>query len=135
MALLRWTKKYSVGVNALDVEHAAFFRCLNKLHAAMMQGKGKSVTEPLLRSLPAGAFDHFASEELLMKTTNYPGLADHRARHEEFNRHLNELGALIERGDRGLSILLLTFMREWIASHIQKDDKAYAPWLHKHGVQ
>lgn len=38
MALLRWNKKYSVGVSGLDSEHAAFLRCLNRLHAAMIKG-------------------------------------------------------------------------------------------------
>jgi hemerythrin len=132
MALLRWNKKYSVGVNGLDSEHAAFLRSLNRLHAAMIKGQGKDVTGRLLRGLPDGARAHFASEELLMKNTNYPGLAEHRARHEEFARYLNELATLMERGERGLSILLLHFMREWITNHIQQDDKAYAPWLDEH---
>ena len=135
MALLRWSKKYSVDVKALDLEHAAFLRCLNRLHAAMIQGQGIGVPKRFLHRLPAGVRDHFAAEELLMKSTNYPDLAEHRSRHEEFTRQLNELATLMERGERGLSILLLTFMREWIANHIQQDDKAYAPWLNEHGVQ
>jgi len=135
MALLRWTKEYSVGVNALDRQHRAFLGNLNRLHAAMLRGRGKTVTGPLLRELSDYVRDHFATEESLMKATNYSGLLEHHARHEEFDRHLNELAALFERGDTGLSILLLTFMREWIAEHIQKDDKAFGPWLNDHGVR
>ncbi|MGC1463127.1 MAG: hemerythrin domain-containing protein [Terracidiphilus sp.] len=93
------------------------------------------MTGRLLRGLPAGARNHFAAEELLMKNTNYPRLAEHRARHEEFARYLNELATLMERGERGLSILLLHFMREWISNHIQQDDKEYAPWLDEHRVR
>jgi hemerythrin len=113
----------------VNQEHAAFLRSLNKLHSAMIQGKEKSVTGPLLRELPASVRDHFATEESLMKSTNYPRLAEHRARHEEFTRQLNEFVTLLERGDRGLSILLLVSMREHISAHIQKDDQAYVPWL------
>ena len=135
MALLRWSKKYSVGINAVDLEHGAFLRSLNRLHAAMIQGKGKSVIGPLLRGLPATVRDHFATEESLMKSTNYPGLAEHRAIHEEFTRQLNEFVTLLERGDRGLSILLLVSMRDHISEHIQRDDQAYVPWLTEHGVR
>jgi hemerythrin len=113
----------------VNQEHAAFLRSLNKLHSAMIQGKEKSVTGALLRELPASVRDHFATEESLMKSTNYPRLAEHRARHEEFTRQLNEFVTLLERGDRGLSILLLVSMREHISAHIQKDDQAYVPWL------
>jgi len=135
MALLRWSKKYSVGVDAIDREHTNFFRGLNKLHAAMIQGKGKSVTGPLLRQLPAAARDHFATEESMMQAANYPGLAAHRALHSEFARHLDELVAQLEQGDRGLSILLLRFMRSWISDHVQKEDQAFGPWLNRHGIK
>jgi len=132
---LRWSKEYSVGVAAIDGEHAAFLRGLNKLHAAMIQGKGKSVTGPLLRKLPAAASKHFHSEESMMKATNYPGLAAHHALHLEFARHLDELVAHLQKGEKGLSILLLTFMRSWIADHVQKEDRAFGPWLNKHGIK
>jgi len=134
VALLRWSKKYSVGVSSADREHAAFLRSLNRLHAAMIQGMGKSVTGPILRSPPARARDHFASEESMMKSSNYPRLAAHLAEHEIFTRKLDELVTRLEEGDNSLSILLLPFMREWLADHIQKVDQAYGPWLNEHGI-
>jgi hemerythrin len=26
-------------------------------------------------------------------------------------------------------------MRDWLSTHIQKDDHEYSPWLHDHGVR
>ena len=135
MALLKWTKKYSVGVDAIDKEHAAFLGGLNKLHSAMLLGQGKRVTGPLLQKLPVAARHHFATEESMMKDANYPGLAAHRDTHQQFARHLDELVALHEHGDRSLSILLLRFMRRWISDHVQTEDRAFAPWLKKHGIK
>jgi hemerythrin-like metal-binding protein len=134
MALLRWSKKYSVGVVAVDREHAAFLKSLNQLHAAMIQGKGKPVTISLLRKLPDLARDHFASEESLMKAAHYPQLAEHHAKHEEFAERLNELVLCLKQGDNNPSILLLKFMREWITNHIQTEDQAFGPWLNDHGI-
>lgn len=100
----------------------------------MIHGKGKTVTGPILSSLPAFARNHFASEESMMKASNYPRLAAHRAEHEVFTRKLDELIALLNDGDNSLSILLLPFMREWLSNHVQKDDLAYGPWLNAHGI-
>ncbi len=135
MALLRWSKKYSVGVKALDFEHATFLRSLNRLHAAMIQGQGKSVTGPLLSSLSSRARCHFDSEESMMKAANYPGLAEHKQRHVEFALKIDELIAAFEQDGENLSILLLKFMREWLSDHVQKDDKEYGPWLNERGIQ
>lgn len=123
-----------MGVTKLDAQHGAFLGELNKLHAAMMRGQGKSVTGPLLRNLIAGARQHFSEEEELMSSTGYPGLAHHSAEHQQFDRYLEELNARHEQGENSLSIPLLRFMRDWLSTHILQEDREYGPWLHKHGV-
>ena len=51
MALLKWSKKYSVNVNLLDDQHAEFVRAMNEIHAAMLSGRGQDVTAPMLDRL------------------------------------------------------------------------------------
>jgi hemerythrin-like metal-binding protein len=124
MALLNWRRKrYSVGVPALDSQHAAYIRCLNKLHAAMIRGEGRSVTGPLLRNLILGARDHFSAEEELMTSTNYPGLVHHPAEHRAFAAKLEELIERHEQGETIVSIPLLRFMRDWLRACLRSPEQ------------
>jgi len=136
MALLNWNRKrYSVGVAKLDDQHALFIGNLNKLHAAMIRGKGKQITGPLLEALIAAAREHFAAEEGLMASTNFPGLIQHRAEHKILGEKLEELNSRHQRGETETSISLLLFMRNWLSTHILEEDRNYAPWMQSHCVE
>ena len=134
MALMTWSSKYSVGVKALDDQHAAFMGALNQLHAAMMKGQAQSVVGPLLNKLGGLARDHFAAEEALMTSTNYPGTAEHRAKHQDLLKLVEQYVARFRQGDSSLCPLL-KFMREWLTDHMDKVDHLYEQWLHDHDVQ
>ena len=79
MALMNWSGKYSVGVEELDNQHKALMNVLNELHAASMRGKASEVAGPLIRRIVSIATEHFASEERLMESAKFSGLASHRA--------------------------------------------------------
>jgi hemerythrin len=119
-------------VAKLDDQHAIFIGNLNRLHAAMIRGKGRQITGPLLEALIAAAREHIAAEEELMASTNYPGLAEHRSEHKTLTATLEELQAQRGRGDTEVSIALLRFMRDWISKHILEEDRNYAPWMQSH---
>ncbi|MGD0736785.1 MAG: bacteriohemerythrin [Terracidiphilus sp.] len=134
MAFMTWNNQYSVGVASMDDQHSVLFRILNELHDAMKQGHAQTVTGPLLRNLVDYTHRHFASEEALMTTAAYPGLAAHRAKHRDLIKQVDAFAARFEHGDIMLSIDLFNFLRDWLTTHIQKDDKEYGPWLSQHGV-
>lgn len=134
MALLTWSNKYSVGVKVLDNQHAAFLRMLNELHGAMMKGQAQAVVGPLLRKLVNYAREHFSTEERLMETAKYPGLAKHREEHRELTGKIAEFVGRFDRGEDSLNIHLLNFLRDWLNNHILKEDHQYGPWLNEHGV-
>ena len=134
MALLAWSKKYSVGVKKLDDQHEAFMGSLNDLHSAMMMGKGQEIGGPLLDKLVKHARDHFAAEESLMESSRYPGLAGHRALHQDLTRKVDEFMARYKSGDKAMYLQLLHFMRTWLDKHLLEEDSKYVPWLKEHGV-
>ena len=136
MALLNWNRRrYSVGVAKLDDQHAIFIGNLNRLHTAMIRGKGKQITGPLLEALIAAAREHITAEEELMASTNYPGLIEHRGEHKTLTAKFEELQAQHGRGDTAVSIELLRFMRDWISTHILEEDLNYAPWMQSHCIE
>jgi hemerythrin len=134
MALLRWSKKYSVGVKAFDDQHVKLLKRLNELHAAMLKGKGQSVAGPILHRLTVGAGEHFSNEERLMESTKYPGFTEHRAIHKELVCKVGEFLARYEQGDQAMYPELLRFMGNWLHEHMLTVDKQYTLWLNEHGV-
>lgn len=131
MALLTWSSKYSVGVQAMDNQHTVLFAILNDLHDAMMKGQAQKVTGDLLQKLLKYTREHFASEEAVMAAAAYPGLAQHRVKHRDLIKQVNEFAVRYQRGETNLNLTLLNFLRDWLAHHIQNEDKQYGPCVNK----
>jgi len=135
MALLNWTDQYSVGVKEIDVQHRRLVDTLNELHEGMMKGQASTVTGPLLMRLVDYTGKHFADEEKLMANTKYPKLAIHRGHHVELTKQVLEYVGRYDRGEVALNVQLLNFLRDWLTTHILKEDKEYGPWLNENGVR
>ena len=135
MALLTWNNTYSVGVKTIDSQHTVLFDILNDLHAAMMSGKASSLTGPILKKLVTYTKEHFAAEEAMLASTKYPGLAEHKVKHKDLIKQVEDYSARFDRGEITLNLHLLNFLRDWLTNHIQKVDHEYGPWLNKNGIK
>lgn len=134
MALLKWTKKYSVDVKALDEQHTELVDGLNELHAAMMKGQAQNVAGPLIKKVMDRANNHFATEERLMEATKFPGLAEQRAAHQDLTCKIEEFVTRYEQGDQTMYPQLLRFLGIWLHDHMLTLDMKYTKWLNEHGV-
>ncbi|MGA3080077.1 MAG: bacteriohemerythrin [Terracidiphilus sp.] len=134
MALFTWGPKYSVGVDTIDKQHQGLVEALNELHAAMIKGQANAVTGPLLQKLVKYTREHFATEERMMSSTRYPGLAQHRIKHQDLTRQVEEFAGRFERGEISVNVHLMNFLRDWLSTHILKEDREYGPWLNQHGL-
>ena len=136
MALLTWDdNRYSVGVKSIDGQHPVLFGLINDLHDAMLKGQAQSQTGPLLRKLADYTQTHFTAEEKMMAEANYPGLADHKIKHRDLMKQVQEFSSRLEKGEIALTLDLMNFLRDWLTNHIQKVDHDYTPWMNQHGVQ
>ena len=135
MALMTWSDKYSVGVKALDSQHTVLFDIINDLHNAMMKGQAQTMTAPLLRKLVEYTHNHFSAEESMLAASKYPGLADHKLKHVELIKQVEDYAARFDNGEITLNVHLLNFLRDWLTNHILKVDHEYSEWLNKNGVR
>ncbi|UWZ81719.1 bacteriohemerythrin [Occallatibacter riparius] len=135
MALMTWSDRLSTGVKAMDEQHKGLVKTLNELHDAMLNGAGKSAAGPLLDRLVRYTHDHFASEEALMSRAKYPDLAAHLVKHKDLTRQVEAFVGRYKRGELSLNVDLLMFLRDWLTTHIQKEDRDYGPWLNQNGVR
>jgi methyl-accepting chemotaxis protein len=126
---LAWSDNYSVGVGTLDEQHTSLFDTLNQLHASMMKGQSQNMTGELLQKLVKYTKSHFAAEEGLMRAAKFPGLTEHLAKHRALTGQVDEFVGRFQRGEVSMNVPLLNFLREWLTTHILKEDKEYAPYL------
>jgi hemerythrin len=133
MALMTWSSKYSVGVEALDDQHKALMNALNELHAASMQGRARVAAGVLLKQVASITREHFLAEERLMESSRFAGLAVHRAKHQELALRFREFVSRHEKGEARVYTELLYFMRDWQIKHMQAEDQEYAAWVSARG--
>jgi hemerythrin len=134
MALMTWGADYSVGVRAMDDQHKGLMQPLNELHAAMTNGDAGEAAGELLGRLARYTKEHFRAEEDMLARTGYPQLVEHRAKHVDLNRQVDDYIDRFEAGERALTVHLLHFLRDWLTVHIQKEDRAYGGWLNARGT-
>ena len=134
MFSFNWKSGYCVGIDQLDAQHRALMSHLNELHEVMMGGNANDAASALILKLVVLAQEHFATEERLMDSTGFPGLAVHRARHRELASKLGEFIARYELGDEVVYGQFMYFVRDWLARHMLNEDHEYAPWLIAHGI-
>jgi hemerythrin len=116
----------------MDNNHEPALRMLDRLHEAMIQGRGEKVVVAILDELCEFYPACFAREEALFASTRYPALAPHRRKHEFL---LQELADLRRRA--GLGHLAITYdtmhtMRRWIEEHVNVEDRRAAMHVMEH---
>ena len=129
MQLFKWSKMHAVFVPEIDAEHQNIFRLADALHQAVVGGAPADQTQALLRELIAGAADHLAHEERLMRSTNYPALAWHKGQHDTVRKKVEEFAPRIEGGEGPAALLLLKFLSGWLRDHIRLADCMMAAHL------
>ncbi len=100
-----------------------------------MNGEARKVAGPLLRQIASIATQHFSTEESLMESIKFPGLAGHRAKHKELERTIAEFASRHEKGDASVYSELLLFVKAWLTRHMQGEDQEYAAWMSAHRTQ
>lgn len=124
--MMNWTPDLSTGVPKLDEQHKEIFEWLAELQSATADERTLFGVYVITR-LKHYMREHFATEEALMKTAGYPGLAQHMAKHAEFRAKLEELQLKSIAED--ISEDTVNFLTEWLTHHIVETDMAYVPYL------
>ena len=127
--VVEWTPEYSVHVPALDREHKLLFGFINRLHEAMLVGKGVETLGTILAEMTQYAFYHFAHEEELMAATHYPGLEAHVQQHDALRRRAAAIAERFESGEATLTIELTLFLSGWIKQHTTTTDRRLGEYL------
>lgn len=134
MALITWNDSLSVKVKQFDDQHKKLVELVNQLFDAMKTGKGNQVMGDILKQLIAYTQTHFAAEERLMQQYGFPEYEAHKKEHNALVMQVLDLQKQFQEGKAVLTQNVMTFLRDWLAKHIQGVDKKYGVYLNGKGV-
>lgn len=125
-----WEDDYKIGQEEMDAEHLILFALLNQLDVNIHADRAGDCLNDVLNALGAYIDYHFAHEEALMRSWNYPGLETHSAMHKEFIHELAGLRAQVKGDDALKSALKVRgFVLDWLLGHILETDVDYAAFM------
>jgi len=134
MALVDWKEVYVVHIDQVDTQHQKLVSLINELHDSMKLGKAKEVLSKILNDLVDYTLYHFATEEKLFDTYDYPDSGMHKQQHKELVEQVAALQKKHEAGEKVLTIDVMNFLRDWLHDHIVGSDKKFGPYLNSKGV-
>ena len=77
---------------------------------------------------------HFNTEEEYMTKHKYPELLSHKNEHKKLTEDVLKLKDKFEKGEAGITIEVMHFLKNWVADHIEKTDKKMGEYLAKHNA-
>jgi hemerythrin-like metal-binding protein len=135
MPFFEWTDRYGVGIQRVDQEHKQLVAILNDVYDAICADKTDDAMEVALKGLLDYTETHFAHEEELMKVYAYPGLPEHKLEHEDLTQKVIALFGEFHEREPGIPLRMTNMLRDWLARHIMRTDKAFGAYANSKSVR
>ncbi len=124
-----WDEAYNTGIEVIDTQHRRIVDYINDLHQAIFNDDKDGVGK-VLESLINYTISHFSFEESLMEEHGYQLTAEHRKVHKVFTDRIMRYQLDWSQG-KDVSRKLLSDLKVWLISHIQREDQDYAKVISK----
>lgn len=135
MALINWHDSISVKMQQFDQHHKIILDMINELDDAMKIGKSKDVLGNIVDSLLIYTETHFKTEEEYFEKFAYPDIANHKKEHDVFVQKIIDFKNGFEKNKLSLSFEVMSFLRDWLESHIMGTDKKYTRFFKEKGLK
>jgi hemerythrin len=133
---MTWAENMSVGVKVLDDDHKKLVAMVNELHDGILEGRRAEALGHVLDQLVSYTKIHFNREEAFFARTKYEGAAAHKKEHDDLIAKAQELQKRYKEGASSmLSLETMSFLKSWLAHHIQGSDKGYTKHLNASGIR
>ena len=125
---IHWDSSLETGQTLIDAEHRLLIFLFRKLDVAVKTGEPRAAVTHVIDEVKRFVAFHFASEENLMRETNYPQLLTHQRLHADL---LAELGVIASKviAHRKFPEDLLFFLNKWLVEHIANHDQHVALYV------
>lgn len=120
------------GHELIDGQHQEWIDRINKLLHCVEDGKGKVEAVQMLNYVADYTDFHFEAEEKLQEEAGYPGIAEHKEKHEAFRKVVDELHEMLEEEEGPSEAFVKAVennMLKWLTNHIQTFDCSVASYV------
>jgi len=125
MPIINWDSRFSIHLAEIDAHHQHLFVLFNRLYDDFVGKAPTRALNALFDELIDYATYHFSVEERWMRDQGYPELEMHQKEHDLFSKRVLEMQLDCTAGRRNLTLEILSFLHNWLASHIQLSDVAF----------
>lgn len=119
------------GNEMIDAQHKELIDKINELVKSCAQKSGKLAAIRTLGYLADYTDYHFAAEEKLQEEIQYPGLEEHKKKHQELRQVVEDLHNMLEE-EEGPSDAFVKVVQEnvidWLYYHIKGFDRSVAEY-------
>ncbi len=120
---IEWKPEYEIGIGVVDYQH----RKLVTLIADLQEYRQKDeftddILDIILEELCNYTRYHFSTEEKYMEQLNYPVLEEHKVKHENFVKKIEDLKNRFQAREKNVRGELEDFLLQWLVNHIAQED-------------
>ena len=135
MKKIVWKDEFSVGVEALDLQHQQIIKIINSLiDKPRILFRFQNVSSALVE-LTNYVSEHFLLEERLLQENGYPDLLEHSKRHTAYSNRITDLCRESLHRKNEVPHELLEFLSGWWTNHILHEDMKYRAFFEEKGVK
>ncbi|MEJ2201126.1 MAG: diguanylate cyclase, partial [Desulfuromonadaceae bacterium] len=124
-----WHTAYESGHALIDTQHRMLFRHVDDLFVAVLSNHSKERVRWVIKEMLADVGQHFASEEVVMAESGFPGVSEHAENHRQLLEKAQELVQLFDADNLGVGELFQFLAHELIAGHMLREDRKFFPFL------
>lgn len=117
-----------VSLAETESEHALQIQLLHSIERAL-ESSDRLRALNLLAQLEDFSDAHFAAEQILMRYHSYPGYQAHELEHGKLLEELRRIRDRIEERDGSTLVTDARAVRNWLMSHIDTADRAFAEFV------
>ncbi|MEA3545813.1 MAG: bacteriohemerythrin [Thermodesulfobacteriota bacterium] len=128
--MFQWKDEYNTGVTLMDQQHRRLVDLINQLFKCMKDGGDRMMVGEIVDELASYTVTHFRAEEDIMRKHNYPDLEAHHLIHKNFVEKVGLFAEKMKTGERMPPADIFNFLKDWLVSHIEKQDRdGYGKYL------
>lgn len=120
------------GNHEIDEQHKEWIDKINKLLRCCEDGGGKVEAVKMLDYMADYTEFHFEAEEKLQEEAGYPGIEEHKNKHNDFRKAVGELYEMLNEEEGPSDAFVKAVEKnvvDWLYNHIKTFDSSVATYI------
>jgi len=124
---VKWSEAFACGIKIIDDQHKGLLDLINDLfsHASGNDEEEQEYFKKMVEKAVEYVRVHFATEEKIMKQTQFVGFEEHKKAHETFILEVLDNARAFQKEKRINLEEFTSFLKEWVLTHVAVMDKQY----------